>query len=206
MTTATDEVTNLVDALASAVEAAALTVPALATPPAVPGQPAPPTPAPRPLKVIREWPRFDKLDLPALSITSGDVQRAHVLGEVVSVTPVPLSDPPTVSVVRVEQRLTVALTLDLWTSSKTDRYTLKPQLERIFRPDLDDPQGLRLVLANSNGSLARVRWTSDQQLDADDSDDAVRRLSIRATADLNKLRVDILPAAEFTHITTYEGA
>lgn len=205
MTTTTDEVTNLVDALALAVEALALTVPAQLAPPAVPGQPAPPVPAPRPLVVLREWPRHDRLQLPTLAVLSGEVTRRHTMGEVVSVVPVSGSSPAMVTVTRVEARLEVGLTLDLFTASKTDRYTLRPHLERLFRPDLDIPHGLELDIINSY-TRARVRWISDQQLDADDADDAVRRLNIRATADLFKLRVDVLPAATFNHNVIYEGA
>lgn len=209
MTTTTDEVTNLIAAIASAVEALALTLPALAAPPAVPGQPAPPTPLPRPLVVLREWPRHDRLQLPTLSILSGEVTRRHAMGEVVSCVPVVDEDPeaaPMVTLTRQEARLTVALTLDLWTASKTDRMTLKPHLERLFRPDPEVPHGLELTLADSHGTAARVRWLGDQQLDADDADDAVRRLTIRAEADLTKLRVDVLPAADFNVTTHYEGA
>lgn len=206
MTITTDEVTNLVDAVALAVEALALTVPAQVAPPAVPGQPAPPAPAVRPLVVLREWPRHERLQLPTLSILSGEVTRRHAMGEVVSVVPVPGSSPAMVTVTRVEARLEVGLTLDLFTATKTDRYTLRPHLERLFRPDLDVPHGLELMLANSHNTTARVRWLGDQQLDADDADDAVRRLNIRATADLLKLRVDILPAATFTNTVIYEGA
>lgn len=206
MTTTTDEVTNLVDALARAVEALGLSVPAQVQAPAVPGQPAPPVPAPRGLVVLREWPRHDRLQLPTLAILSGEVTRRHTMGEVVSVVPVPGSSPAMVTVTRVEARLEVGLTLDLFTATKTDRYVLRPHLERLFRPDLDTPHGLELVLTNSHNTRARVRWISDQQLDADDADDAVRRLNIRATADLFKLRVDVLPAATFNHNVIYEGA
>lgn len=201
-----DDVTILVDALASAVEALGLTVPGPAPRPAVPGAPAPPTPSPMALVVLREWPRHAELKLPALSILSGEVTRRHAWGEVVSAVPVVGSDPAEVTVTRVEARLTVQLTLDLWTASKTDRATLKPHLERLFRPDLDEPHGVVLELTEAHNAVARVRWMSDRQLDADDADDAVRRLSITATADMTRLRVDTLPAAVYSKTIEIEGA
>lgn len=202
----TDEVTVLVDMVALSVEGLGLTVPGQAAPPAVPGQPAPAVPAPLPLVVLREWPRHSTLKLPALSILSGEVTRRHAWGEVVSAVPIIGSDPVMMTVTRAESRLTVQLTLDLWTASKTDRAAIKPQLERLFRPSLDDPHGLLIDLTASNGTTARVRWMSDRQLDADDADDAVRRLSITATADFTKLRVDILPAATYTTDLEITGA
>lgn len=173
-TISTDEVTNLLDALASAVEAANLEAPT------APGEL-------RPLRVVVGWPRHDDLALPALSIDAGQVTRRHQPPRVVAVDAVPGSDPAEVDVTWAVEALSVVVNLDLWTANVIQRYKLKPELLALFRPDPDEPHGLRLVLVNSFDTVARVMWQDDTTRDADGDNDGIRRLAITARADLNRL-------------------
>lgn len=189
-TTSTDEVENLINELAKAFEAAALTAPT-------------PDGAALSLKVVRGFPRHDPLELPCLSLEAGLVTRRHQAAQVISVTPIEGSSPPMVRVVWIAQKVNVVVNIDLWTSTKTQRYSLRPQLEQLFRPDMDEPHGLNLVLAASNATPARVVWLNDTVRDAEGEDDGIRRLAITARADFNRLIVETRQAATFTVNTSY---
>ena len=171
MTSANEIVTNVIHELAAVIAAADLGAAA----------------GTAPLSVVKGFPRERELSFPALSIISvGRADRRNVSPYVIDETEVD-ADHVRVDVVRA--RYTIDLQLDLWTTSKTDRYKLIAQMHALFNGgDMDDdspdlvPHGISLTLTDSNDAPARVVLFDPRRDDEDTAGQGTFREMFAAAA------------------------
>ncbi|MFB6373333.1 MAG: hypothetical protein ABEN55_09515 [Bradymonadaceae bacterium] len=159
------------------------------------------------LEVFLGWVRNTEFEVPSISIVPGDVDRTDTHG-IERIDPV---DTDTVAVFFRDTTVTLPLTLELYTTDKTERSKLTEPIRKLFHPDppdkTSDPPGrhLELTLDKHHGAEAFLYLRNSEPSDSEGVSEGYFRRTFNVVAETVELTRHEYERATITSNTNIEG-